>query len=87
MFFKSLRTFKSSVLPTGLLSTAGVVGFLLGKSLEKSKQETSEIPSAIRNVPAFPLFSTVSAAEPAPMEKPVQNFSSGDKLNRTSQVF
>lgn len=83
MFFKRFKSLKSAVFPTGLLSTAGVVGFFLGKSFEKSKQETPHLPSNYRNVPAFPLFSTVSAAELAPMERPA----SGDKLNRTSQVF
>lgn len=85
---------KSYIWPTGILSTVGAVGFLLGRSFEKSKNETPRcLPYRIRNVPALPLFSTVSAAEPAFRERSavqMQNFplpESGDKLNRTSQVL
>ncbi len=71
-----------------VLSTVGVGGFLLGKLNERlERQHHTQKVFSLKNVPALPIFSTVFAATPAPIERNSIEFAdSGSKIDRTSEV-
>lgn len=79
---------KSFLFKNGAISVVGITAYLAGKFSDRWKNP-DESSLLFRNLPAFPLVGTVSAAVPIPEEKNIQPyFKSGDNVAaRSAQVI